>query len=162
MSDADQTDLPTDGRGLRAKLEETLGENKQLRSQNRQLLAEKVITSQGFDLVTVNDLAGVDLDKVESEAARLQAERTEQMRSFAEGRFKAQGLQGDALTRAVDEFVKGKPGAQQSAPPVDAGAYERARGVGGGTPTPQIPGDGLTASQKLRAGLEQASKRRGS
>jgi hypothetical protein len=159
VSDADQTDLPTDGRGLRAKLEETLGENKQLRTQMRGLLADKVITSKGFDLVTVNDLAGVDLDKIETEAARLQTERTEQYRTFAESRFKAQGLQGDALTKAVDEFVKGSPG-QAGGAPVDAGAYERARGVGGGTPTPQYSGEGLSASAKLRAGLEQASKRR--
>lgn len=159
MSDDDQTDLPTDGRGLRAKLEETLRENAALRKQALTLAAEKTITSKGFDLVTVDDLKGVDLDKVETEAARLQAERADQLRSVAESRFKAQGLQGEELNRAVDAFVQGTGGAPQHHP--DAGAYNRARGVGAGTPTPVITGEGLSAAEKLRAGLEQQSRKRG-
>lgn len=160
MSDQDQNDLPTDGRGLRAKLEETLAENRTLRQQNVSLLAEKVITSKGFDLVKADDLKGVALDKVEAEAARLQAERADQLRSIAESRFKAQGLQGDQLTRAVDEFVAGTGGAPATQQPVDADAYGRARGIGGGTPTPIVSGEGMSAAQKLRMGLEQQQRKR--
>ena len=146
----------TSGKDLRSTLEATLAENHSMKDELHTLKVEKIISSKGLSIKPA-DLKGIPLDRLEAEAERINGERLTSNRELAMDRYAAQGLQGQELMNAVEAFVNGTPGTNSA----EAAAYARARATGtGGTPPAAFNPEGMSAREKLRAGVEQQSKTR--
>ena len=86
-TDGDSQETEESGSSLRNKLEEALAANKSLSSQVSAMTAEKVIGDNGYDLVSVEDLAGVDPDGIAEKAESLQQERLDLTTKVLQGRL---------------------------------------------------------------------------
>lgn len=153
----DGIDPNATGGELRTKLTDTMRENRTLAEENHAYKAKELIATEGLTFITPDDLKGVAAADLKAKAIEMNTAKVGQLKSIAEDRFKAQGYQGAELDRMVTEFVEGKPAAHE-----DQAAYGRARSVGtGGSPVTGTPNaEGMSAQQKMRAGLEQQSKNR--
>ena len=75
------------GSSLRNRLEETLAANKALNAQVSALTAEKVISTNGYDLVSADDLKDVEPDEIADRAEALQQERLDLTTKVLQGRL---------------------------------------------------------------------------
>ena len=112
MEVIDTEELPTDGKGLRAKLEEALAEKRELQAELAALRAREVVREKGLDLVKPDDLKGVALDQLEQRAVELQQERERQQRELVRAALTRKGLSGTALDEAVEAFLAGDSAAE--------------------------------------------------
>src|SRR2546430_113840 len=88
---------------LRAKLEETLAENRKLQDQVSGFRVREILMEKGLDLVSPEDLKGVDLGKAEARAQEIQAERTTQQENLVKGVLRKQGYGEDELDHLVGQ-----------------------------------------------------------
>lgn len=150
------------GKGLRAQLESTIAERDRYRAEVAELRAREVLRSGNFSFVGADDLKGVDPDKVEERAKALQEERAKVFRQGIEARFRQQGLTGEELDRAVEQFLDIQPSSEVSFD--EQAAYSRARSAGAGaspTPPPLVNPEKMSAQEKIEHALRHApSKRR--
>lgn len=143
MADEDLDQL--DGKGLRAKLEEALRENANLRKVAAVSKADEVIRTGKLSLVEPQDLEGVSLDSIEEKAKQLQKEREGLISKY----LSAQGIEAPDLAGSAEADA-------------DADARARARGLSfiGGEPPKLGNHEKLHGSDAIRAALEDAEKRR--
>lgn len=153
----DGIDPNATGGELRTKLTDTMKVNREQAEKLATYEARDLIAAEGLTFITPDDLKGVPADGLKAKAIELNTAKSDQLKSIAEDRFKAQGLQGAELERAVEDFVGGKPAKH---PDADATARARAAGSGGTPITGLTNTEGLSAREKLRAGLEAQSKTR--
>ncbi len=157
----DEEDISTmSGGTLRQKLEETLEQNKSLRTELTGLKAQEVIQQHGLSLVEPTDLDGVDIGQLEERAREIQEDRRGQQEKLARDLLTKRGFEGDELDRQVEDFLGP---ASDSGSHADAEAFDRAHKVGvmSGQPTPVINPEKLTGVQAIEWALEnKPSKRR--
>lgn len=143
----DDDDLDTeldqeDAKGLRGRLERAERENRKLKEQITVQTAQRLLADKGFDLVKPEELKGIDLKDLESKAEALQNERLDNARSVVRSRFMRQGLEGEDLEAAVDDFFGAPaPVTQEDRDFEEASAVARARQLPAGTSAPRIPAD---------------------
>lgn len=102
-----------DGGTLRKKLEEALAENRRLSEAIVTAKAEKAISEHGKGLVKTEDLKGVAPDEVEAKVKEIAERRLQERRDVIRDVLQARdGLEGDELEAAVDEFLGGGSGDQ--------------------------------------------------
>ncbi|MBF83486.1 MAG: hypothetical protein CL489_03315 [Acidobacteria bacterium] len=148
------------GGTLRQKLEETLEQNKSLRTELTGLKAQEVIQQHGLSLVEPTDLDGVDIGQLEERAREIQEDRRGQQEKLARDLLAKRGYEGEELDRQVEDFLGPAPDSGSHA---DAEAHDRARKVGAisGQPTPLNNPASLTGVQAIEWALEnKPSKRR--
>jgi hypothetical protein len=166
MADGDTNDggqgQPS-GSQLRAQLETTISERDRYKAEVAQLKAEKVISTGGYELVSAEDLRGVEPENIEARAKALQDERAGIYRKGIESRFRQQGLTGEELDQAVEEFMTGQPEQNGVATSDEAAAYGRARNsgaTGSQTAPPLVDPNTLSPQQKLELAFQQQATRR--
>ena len=86
-TDDDSREPEESGSTLRTKLEEALAANKELSTRVSAMTADKVISDNGYDLVSADDLAGVSPDDIAEKAEALQQERLELTAKVLQGRL---------------------------------------------------------------------------
>ena len=91
------------GKGLRGQLETALKRNSELDSELRKLRGKDLLGSGKFRGVTEEDLKDVSLDDLEARASAIAAERLASEKKIAETFYAKQGLDGEALTKAVED-----------------------------------------------------------
>lgn len=150
---ADET-TATDGGQLRAKLEETLAENNQLRQQVATFRATTLIQEKGFTLVTPDDLADVSPEDLETKAAELEDQRKQAEVETVRRVYERSGLSGDELEQAVASVFGGQT--PQPAGTVEADAVNRARRLADvpSTPVSNISTDQLHGYEAILAGVK--------
>src|SRR5690606_40552836 len=95
-----------DGGTLRRKLEEALAENRGVSEAGVTAKAEKVISEHGKRLVKTEDVKGVAPDEVEAKVKEIAERRLQERRDVIRDVLRARdGLEGDELEAAVDEFL---------------------------------------------------------
>ena len=110
------------GSTLRTKLEEALAENRRLSERLVTLEAEKVIEAHGKGLVKPEDLKGVRPDQLEARVKELAEQRLEERKSVVREILEAQGLTGEELDAAVEDFLAGRGSTREAEPePEDEG-----------------------------------------
>lgn len=151
----DEDDL--DPKSLRGKLAAAAKRERALTEELHGLKVKDVLTVKGFSLVKPEDLKGVDLDKVEAEAERIEKERQTLQESLLRDALKRRGFEDDEL----DEMVKGLAG-QEAAETEDAKAISRIKGLGtlDSKPVPARNPEKLHGDEAIMAGLAAAEKRR--
>ena len=163
--DADDSDDldELDGHGLRGRLERELREKRNLEAQIVSMKAKEILAENGFDLVKPEDLKGAKLEELESKAKALQDDRLNTARAVVRNRLERQGLEGDDLEAAVDEFFGGEaPKTREQFDDEDAAAGRRARTLPVGNPAPRGDPDRLHGFDAIAAGLQATSKPRSS
>lgn len=147
------------GKGLRAKLEEALKENRKLRSTVSDLepyRAKDLISERGFDLVKVEDLKGVKPDEIEERAKEIQSQRVKEQEDLLRSALRRQGIDEEDLDDAVKEMLD-----RHDAESEEAEATRRARDVAGrdSKPVPKVNESELHSFDAITAGLAKGSKR---
>lgn len=139
------------GSSLRRKLEETISENRQLTAELSTLKAQEVISENGYGLVKVEDLLGVNLGEMTDKAGELQQERTNQQVDLARDMLAKKGYTGTELDQAVEDFLA--PVASEGNQ--DVAAHQRTRTVSaiGGNATPVNDNSGLMGLDAIDAAL---------
>lgn len=163
MADGDQQGQgqPEEASGLRKRLDEQAQETNRYKQMAAEAKATEVLGSGQFHLVEAADLKGLDPEKIEERAKEIQSERAGIFRKGIEAQFRNQGLTGDDLDQAVNEFL-----AQQERPSAAGGdeqdAYARVSsiGAGGGAPPPIVDVNKLNPEQKIEHGLRMNAARR--
>lgn len=143
-----------DAKGLRTKLEETIGQNKVLTQQVSALTAEKLISEKGFDLVPAEELAAGGLEDMEQRASQLQAEKEAQRRDMVRSVFAQRGLEGQDLEVEIDKFLSGSSDTSGGVSATDQAAMESIRKTGSvaGEPvTHRLSTEGMTPRQMLES-----------
>jgi hypothetical protein len=84
-------------KGLRKKLEDTLGQLKEVTGQLQSERATRVIQEKGLTLVKPEDLKGVSLEELDKKAEEIQAERNNQKLEVLKDVFRLQGVAEEDL-----------------------------------------------------------------
>lgn len=150
-----------DGGALRKKLEDSLKVNRELAESLAGLKTEKILRDKGYTLVKPEDLKGVSLDKIESEAERIYNDRRELRAGIAKDLLRRQGVKDDELDQAVEDFLSGTAPALKTETDEAAERLEAVRGLGqmSGIPVSQTPASQLSGRAAIEHGLMQAAKR---
>jgi hypothetical protein len=159
VEEIDQIETTEGARGLRARLEATLQENRTLSKENVSLKSLSVIEENDLTLVQPEDLAGVAASELEETAKRIQQEKLDSQKQLARSVFEQKGLTGSELDSAVNDFLTVPEGKGA----VEASAYDRIRGASGiageRVGTAPVDTDGLSASEILYQAELEASKK---
>lgn len=119
--DLDAIEQSEGGKGLRVRLEQSLAELNELRSEAATLRAEKAIGANGWSLLKPEDLVGVAPDEQSTVGARLQEERESSRLEAARSVLVERGLDPDTVLA----------GGTVASPPVEDQAWGQLRAVGG-------------------------------
>lgn len=149
-------DLPTDGGGLRAKLEETIAEANQLRQANAAFQAKDLIAANSWSLVSPEELAAGGLEGMAERGAQLQLEKEQQRTAMVESVFAQRGLQGDDLRLATEEFLAGTPQTDTGVTATERQTLENMQRLGqvSGAPAGTINPENLSAKQKIQSAIK--------
>lgn len=112
MADNDSEEQLETGGSLRAKLEATQAENRELASQLRPLMAQQEISSKGYRYITPDDLKEVPLKELSTQAAALEKAKADVHASVVKSILRDQGYADDELDAAVERFMN--PDKQES------------------------------------------------
>lgn len=142
------------GGALRKQLEETLKINRQLAARLAKADAVTLLADKGFTYVKPEDLEGVDPDKIEATAAKIQEERQALREEVLRDVLAGQGLEGDELTDRIADMA----GTRDE----DADAADRIRTVGRSEArsVPTINPEKLHGFDAIKAGIEANVGRR--
>lgn len=153
--DLDELESSEGGKGLRAKLEEVLEQNRKLETANQDLAARNVLADPKFSLVKPEDLVGVPLDKIGERAEQFQAERSTLQNDLLRSALEARGFQGEEL-----EDMVLKATGQSAAEVETARAVNRARSLGtvDSTTVPLTDNSKLHGKDAIHAALEPKGK----
>lgn len=113
VEEIDEIESTQGGSGLRRKLEETIGENRQLAEKVFSYEANEVIAAKGFSLVKPEDLVGAE--NLEARAQELQEARETERLNVVRDLLAQKGLEGEELDSAVAEFVSAPKSSEGSA-----------------------------------------------
>jgi hypothetical protein len=146
------------GGQLRKKLEDALKKSSELSQQLAVFQAEKLVVEKGFTTVKAEELKGVELDKLESTAAALHADRLKLQDDLLRDAFVRQGYEGDALEHQL-AFATGREAGGAA-----AAALSNARNLGrlDSTPVPAVDVRALSPLAKIEAGLAAKKRKRAS
>ena len=136
----------TTGKGLRGQLEAQLAANKALADKLRSY--EVLETVGKFDLVSADDLEGVEAEDLEQRATEIQTERTALRVQVAKDLLKAQGVDEADLDSKVTDLLAGSEDATQ--------AFARVRQTAevAGNPTPAVNPESLHGIAAIAAGVK--------
>ena len=154
MPDSDLDQL--DGRGLRSKLEEALGQNRQMSERLAELEAREVLQANGFDLVKPEDLKGIPAAEVKTRAEKIQQERVQLQDELLRKALERQGYKGEELEDAMQDLARNRA---QSKGGSEVLARARSLGEGGEMITDVNP-EKVHGYDAIRAGLEARHGRR--
>lgn len=148
--DEDGQEGQADGGKLRRKLEKALEDNRKLAERVRTHEVKQVLTEKGFDLVTPDDLSGVDLDEIEAKAAEIQERNQKLQGDLLRKALQAKGFEGEDL----DEMVESIAGAK-TAEQADEDATKRAQSLGrvDSTTSPRVDPSKLHGIDAISAGI---------
>lgn len=147
------------GKGLRKQLKAVLAENRDLRKQVVASKAAELIRSKGYDLVETKDLPDdVSLDDVEAKLEALHKERTDILAKGIRAQYVRQGVEGEDLDAAVEEFLAGRATSTTREPETEQ--FERVRRLAGvaGDPVPAVNTERLHGPDAIRAAFESRSR----
>lgn len=151
IEEIDEIEKSQGGSGLRRKLEETIGENRQLAEKNRLYEATQVIGEKGLTLVKPEDLVGAD--DVVAKAEELQAVRQAERQAVIRDVLAQRGLEGEELDTAVAEWTSPQEGATAK---VDNGIAELT-GLKGQRPAAVRP-ETLSTNEKFLHAFQSKKK----
>jgi hypothetical protein len=157
-AEIDTIEAEEGGRGLRARLESALAENRTLDTENASFKAISVLEEHELNLVQPDDLAGVAASDMEEKAKALQVERVEGQKLLARSVFEQKGLTGDELDSAVNDFLS----VPEASGAKEGSSYERLRSVGrieGDRIGTTVNTDGMSGADLLYAAEAQGSKK---
>lgn len=145
------------GGKLREKLEQSIAEIKRLNGELSTFKAKDFLVEKGLSLVKPEDLTGVDPDKFEEHAAKVQEDRRALQESLLREVLERQGYEGDELDVALAQMAGEKTKDSEDA---EATRRMRAAGSAEGTPVPRVDPSKLIGVDAMRAAFEDSERKR--
>lgn len=153
MAEEGSEDQSETGGSLRAKLEASNAENREMAAELRSFKAAKEIADKGYKHVTLDDLKDVSLTELSAKAAELETKKTADHEVVLRQVLAAQGYDGDALDTAVSQLLN----PEESHNEVSTRLASLGR-ISGGAPGAHDT-EGRTGRHLIEAGLEENAEK---
>jgi hypothetical protein len=149
------------GGELRKRLEDALGENRELKGLVSGYAAGEAIRAEGFDLVKPEDLVDVPPGEINAKAKEIQESRFAERRSTVIDVLRNTGVAEADLEGQADAMLQGQMQTAAQGQSADTAAWSRALGMSqGGAPAPQTNQAELHGNDAIAYGLTQNEARR--
>lgn len=151
MADNESEDQLETGGSLRAKLEATQAENRELAAQLKPLMAERLIADKGFKYLKPEDLADVPLKELATKAEALNKAKESVHATVVKSILADQGVPDDELEAAVQRFLN--PDKQETHAEASSRLADLGR-IGGAIPETDKD-KGLHGQARIEAALQE-------